>query len=243
VTLYKVTDANGHSGHGGSLQWSLPKDGSAGEWHEVMGALSLCSRGLHLTDDPVRWFQHGFRVFAVEADGVEGECSNDNARKVVARRVRLTRELTDAELIPLRILKYGDHEVKEGIVFASGFSTVTASGSSTVTASGFSTVTASGSSTVTAYDSSTVTAYDSSTVTAYGFSTVRAYDSSTVTAYGFSTVTAKNVVVVIARWGSATVKLEDRAVLVDQRGSAPIISTVAKATLKRRVKKQKKAVA
>ena len=90
----------------------------------------------------------------------------------------------------------GEHEVHDGVWYASGSATVKAYGSATVTAYDSATVTAYNSATVTAYDSATVTAYGSATVkasgsatvTASGSDTVKAYDSATVTAYGSATV-------------------------------------------------------
>ena len=82
--LYKVTGPGGASGHGGSLQWSLPTADGPGEWHEVDGPLELCRRGLHLTWDPVRWYAAGYEVYEVEADGLGEEAAAD--RKIVCRR-------------------------------------------------------------------------------------------------------------------------------------------------------------
>ena len=159
--LYKVL-VDGKSFHGGNHTWSLPHDGKPGDWHEVPST-ELCKRGFHLTTEPAQWWGNGAKVWAVEAE----DLGDERVAKIVARRVRVLREVTDeAELRALRIVVSGEHEVRDGVWVASG--------SSTVTAYDFSTVRASGSSTVTAYDSSTVTAYDFSTVTTplhYGLTT------------------------------------------------------------------------
>jgi len=165
--LYKVTGANGESIHGGSLTWSLPKDGKPGAWAEVTGEIRACERGLHLVGAKhlLEWVKSGCRIFEVEAEGVIGDAETQT--KVVASRVRLVREIENEKVGEILVLRYGVHEVKSGVVLASG--------------------------------SSTVTAYDS------------------------STVTAVHKVVVVARWGSATVSLENSAVFVDQRGGRPVV--------------------
>ena len=215
--LYKVL-VGGKSCHGGDMEWSLPvqqPDGSwtPGAWHEVEGEIAMCSRGLHLTWEPIRWAKEGIDVHEVEAECVVGPEGDDDGCKVVARRCRLTRRLVDtAELAALYILLAGQHEVREGCWVAYGSATVRASGSATVRASGSATVRAYGSATVRAYGSATVRAYVSATVTASGSATVRAYDSATVTASGSATVTAS---------GSATVRASDSAT-VRAYGSATV---------------------
>src|SRR5690348_10891625 len=100
--LYKIL-VDGKSCHGGSMKWSLPDGDAPGEWHEVPGALAPCSRGLHLTDAPAWWWKNGAAAFLVEAEGVEGECSDATDHKVVARRVRLLRQLSEKELAALNV--------------------------------------------------------------------------------------------------------------------------------------------
>jgi len=97
VTLYKVLNADGESMHGGKLKWSLPRDGKPGDWHEEP-RVALCSKGLHLTDSPTRWGAESGRVFEVEAEGVSGSCDQAEDRKVVAKKVRLLREVTAADV-------------------------------------------------------------------------------------------------------------------------------------------------
>lgn len=99
VQLYKVL-RNGLSWHGGTFAWSLPTkndDGTwkPGDWHEVEGTIELCRHGLHLTDSPMQWYGEGATIYAVEAEGVVGLDKIESApdRKVVARRVRLMREV------------------------------------------------------------------------------------------------------------------------------------------------------
>jgi hypothetical protein len=208
--LYKVL-VDGKSCHSGSLTWSLPKDGQPGEWHEHVGELAFCSAGLHVTDDPARWWKPRCAVFLVEAEGVVGSCDDVEDRKAVARRVRLMREATRDELAALRIYLEGDVKAPtNGVVIASGSATVRAYGSATVRAYGSATVRASGSATVEAYGSATVRAYDSATVRAYGSATVEAYDSATVEAYDSATVRAYGSATVEAS-GSATVEAYDSA--------------------------------
>lgn len=111
VNLYKVL-ADGKSCSGGDLVWSLPSDdGKPGNWHEVEGPLVQCKNGLHLTPDPGNvWGQHHApEAYLVEAEGVEiGDPTRD--WEVVARRVRLVRRLTWAELAEFGITPDGiDH--------------------------------------------------------------------------------------------------------------------------------------
>ena len=143
--LYKLTGALGESIHGGSLTWSLPRGSTPGAWVEVTGEIRACERGLHLVGAKhlLEWVKSGCRIFEVEAEGVIGDA--DTQTKVVASRVRLVREIENEKVGEILVLRYGVHEVKSGIVLASGSSMVRASGSSTVTASDSSTVTAYGS--------------------------------------------------------------------------------------------------
>jgi hypothetical protein len=205
--LYKVL-VNGASCHGGALKWSLPTQTATGKWRpgawaEVVGDIVLCSNGLHLTDDPARWWVTGAECYEVEAEGVVGSCDADPNRKVAARRVRLVRALSDADLADLRVLRFGEHEIKTGIVAVDRSAQVTACGSAQVTAC------------------------DSAQVTACGSAQVTACDSAQVTACGSAQVTAIHKVVVTSYWGSATVSLADRAVHVDQRGATPTVTTAA----------------
>jgi hypothetical protein len=206
---------SGASWHGGSRVWSLPQsqpDGSVtpGEWTPAVRP-RLCSSGWHLTTEPARWWgaEGDVRAYLAEWDGAVARVEGED--KFAVERCRLLRELTPDELATCGVFLSGEHEVRAGIAWASGSSTVTASGSSTVRAYDSSTVTAYGSSTVTAYDSSTVRAYGGDLGEGlrlldgdglrlldgdlrlldgdYDSSTVRAYGSSTVTAYGSSTVT------------------------------------------------------
>ena len=112
-----------------------------------------------------------------------------------------------------RTLKGGEHEVKDGVWFATDSATVRATGSATVRAYDSATVRAYDSATVRAYDSATVRATDSATVRATGSATVEATDSATVEAYGSATVRA---------YGSATVRATDSAT-VEAYDSATVI--------------------
>ena len=122
--------------HGGSFVWSLPKDGHPGEWHEVSGELHICSNGLHVTNEPAKWFAVGASVYAVECEEFGGQKDD----KAVFRRVRLTRELTCDELRDLRIAGDGEWFITSGIAFAFGSCKVVARGNSQVVASDNSTI-------------------------------------------------------------------------------------------------------
>ena len=168
--LYKVL-VGGASCHGGDLRWSLPKrEGETwmpGEWHEVEGDLERCSNGLHLTSDPARWWKPNCEIFLVEAEDFDGD--EDEDAKVVARRVRLLRQLSDEELIDLRIFRSGQHQATGDKAYvASGSASVRASGSASVRASGSASVRASDSASVEASDSASVEAWDSASVRASG---------------------------------------------------------------------------
>ena len=227
--LFKVLSATGASCHGGSMQWSLPDGEKPGQWHEIDGPTVMCRKGFHLTDDPKKWWVDGARVFVVEAEDITGSLEIEADRKVVARKVRLLREATPAELEALCVFFVGYHEIKTGIGIASGSATVTASGSATVTAYDSATVTASGSASVTASGSASVRASGSATVRASGSATVRASDSASVTASGSATVMATDLVVVAIypySWNrDIKVDLAKRATLVDQRGDHTVVRT------------------
>jgi hypothetical protein len=141
LKLYKVVSATGESIHGGSMKWSLPVGKKAGAWHEVTGALTKCSNGLHLTTEPARWWKKGARCFEVEAEGVIDEPDGDC--KVVARRVRMVREIVLGGLVALNIFTSGVHHVAAGVAIASGSASVKAYGSASVEAYGSASVEAS----------------------------------------------------------------------------------------------------
>ena len=69
--LYKVLVA-GESCHGGSLKWSLPTKNPEtgkyrpGAWQHVSGNVSMCSRGLHLTEQPEKWLKVGCEIFRAQ---------------------------------------------------------------------------------------------------------------------------------------------------------------------------------
>lgn len=111
VKLYKVL-VDGKSCSGGALVWSLPTDKGPGDWHEVEGPLVQCRNGLHLTPDPSTVWREDAEAYLAEAEGIEiGVAGRD--REVVARRVRLLRRLTWAELAAFGITPDGiDHRAK-----------------------------------------------------------------------------------------------------------------------------------
>lgn len=107
---------NGRSCHGGNLVWSLPKrnpDGTwePGDWHEYAGPLEMCTQGIHLTGQPARWWLPGADCYEAEFEGAfcgeNGEPVVDDGHKLVCRRVRLLRKLSDAELLAYRICVFG----------------------------------------------------------------------------------------------------------------------------------------
>lgn len=101
TVLYKVlTDGCSPIG---TLEWSLPTKDKPGDWHEVAGDLVQCKNGLHLTSDPQRrWSGSQQECYLVET---EGELLHlpDWQDEYVARKVRLLRRLTWAELGALGI--------------------------------------------------------------------------------------------------------------------------------------------
>ena len=223
--LYKVL-VGGKSCHNGQLECSLPKNGDPGEWHEVDGELQLCYRGLHLTDDPAQWWEPDCKVYLVEAEGVLGTCEEREDRKVVARRVRLIRELDSKELEELRIYTSGNHVAKARRHIAYDSASVRAFDSASVRAYNSASVEAFYSASVEAYDSASVEAFDSASVRAYNSASVRAFysasveafDSASVEAFDSASVEAKDSVTVVTWWGKPGVKLlpKSRAVHVER---------------------------
>jgi hypothetical protein len=214
--LFKVL-VEGHGTHR-PMMYSLPKTDAPGDWHEVKGTLELCHNGLHLTSYPAAWWKTGAKVYLAEVDGETIGDHTTGDRKCAARKVRLLREATTAELAAGGILDGGTHEIDgkshDPRFFVQAFNSaqVTASGSAKVTAYDSAQVTASGSAKVTAYDSAKVTASGSAQVTAYDSAKVTAYDSAKVTASGSAQVTAS---------GSAKVTAYDSA-QVTASGSAKV---------------------
>ena len=213
--LYKVTDFEGRSCHGGTLQWPLPTqdaDGSwtPGDWQQVTGDLILCQNALHLTDQPAGWYQAAARCWRAEYRGeTVGEIDGGWQSKIGVREARL---VAPVEWDAVAVWTSGEHTLNAGIARASGSATVEASGSATVWAYG--------SATVEAYGSATVRAYDSATVRAYGSATVRASDSAMVEAYDSATV-------ISTPWhrNSAQVALSQMAAHVDRRGNRVVCRT------------------
>ena len=83
MTLYKVTDEQGRSMHGGTGRWT------PGRWRSVRGDLVPCRNGLHLCrpQDLVHWL--GPVIWEAEAEGELVEAED----KVVARRARVLRRV------------------------------------------------------------------------------------------------------------------------------------------------------
>ncbi len=107
-TLYKVL-VDGTSMYG-RLEWSLPTADGPGDWHEVEGDIVRCENGLHLTDNPVhRWREQG-ECYLVETEGPVLH-HPDWGDEHVARKVRLLRRLSWAELAEVGIRPRGDDEL------------------------------------------------------------------------------------------------------------------------------------
>ena len=224
MTLYKVL-VGSKSAQQRQHEWSMPvqaADGTwtPGEWSEIGGPIVKCQSGLHGTDEPARWWVDGAECYAVESEGVVGSLDDDLDRKIVCRRMRLLRRLTDAELAALNIYRDGQRTVTSGIVIVERRATVEAWGSAAVRASGSAAVRASGSATVEASGSATVEASGSATVEAWGSAAVRASGSATVEAWGSATVEASGSAAVRA-WGSAAVRASGSAT-VRASGSAAV---------------------
>ena len=102
---YKVLNRHGMSCYGGTLKWSLPKDGDPGKWHEVEGDLVRCQNGLHLISHPSHLGRNkGERVFIAEYDHAAGRLLGDSIELVV-RRARLLRECDTHEFNPSHAYK------------------------------------------------------------------------------------------------------------------------------------------
>ena len=86
MKLYKVL-VEGKSCHGGDLEWSLPKKGKPGEWHETKNA-RICSEGLHGTNDYIKWQKRDCEIYECEATPVEWDVD-----KFVTTRMRLLRKV------------------------------------------------------------------------------------------------------------------------------------------------------
>ena len=93
MTLYKIL-VNGKSCHGGDMAWSLPRETSPGhydpgQWMGVEGDLSICNRGIHLTNEPFNWYKWGCTAYEAEAEDFGGEQTAPH--KIVCRKARLIR--------------------------------------------------------------------------------------------------------------------------------------------------------
>jgi len=114
ATLYKVVGPHGEARNIPSgvpaFRWSLPTRRARGrwtpgEWHAVAPPILTCSRGLHVTTDPLMWLGDDVaaRIFVAEVDGQRGEERED---KIAVERARLVREVALIELFPgVRILR------------------------------------------------------------------------------------------------------------------------------------------
>jgi hypothetical protein len=98
MKLYKIL-VNEKSCHGGSLKWSLPKNGKSGKWHEVKGGLKICEKGIHLTTKIFNWYKWGCTAYEAEAkdiiDWQDGKCVCRKAR--LLKKVKHPKWWTDCE--------------------------------------------------------------------------------------------------------------------------------------------------
>lgn len=179
--LYKVLK-NGRSTYFIDFEWSLPSEEGPGQFHEYEGELKKCQSGFHLTRNPAHWFRQDFQVFLAEYQGeiIGLEKPIDlSLDKVVARKVRLIRQLTSKELEEFNIFYDGVHEVISEIAFACGTSTINAYDKSVIHACH--------NATVNAYDNCSVEAWNSSVVndyySKYSLTVIRSFDKSSIFHY------------------------------------------------------------
>ena len=114
------------------------------------------------------------------------------------------------KIVSARVFMSGEHEVRDGFVYAYGSASVEAYGSASVEAHD--------SASVYAYDSASVYAYDSARVCAHGSASVEAHESARVEAYDSASVYAPDSARVYAHGsarveahGSASVEAHDSA--------------------------------
>jgi len=103
--LYKVLK-DGKSCNGGTMQWSLPENGTPGEWLRVEGDLKMCERGIHLTREPFRWWVWGADLYEADAPAIV-ETRDD---KVLVREARLLRLLPKPDWL-LRTERFVSDEI------------------------------------------------------------------------------------------------------------------------------------
>ena len=93
MTLFKVTDADGHATNGGTPTFVYPLPGKRpGAWTPAVEKPVACSRGYHLTTHPLNYggLEEGSRIFLAEHRGavhVKGD-------KAAFESVRLVAEVT-----------------------------------------------------------------------------------------------------------------------------------------------------
>ena len=93
MTLFKVTDADGHATNGGTPTFVYPLPGKRpGAWTPAVDKPVACSRGYHLTTHPLNYggLDEGSRIFLAEHRGavhVKGD-------KAAFESVRLVAEVT-----------------------------------------------------------------------------------------------------------------------------------------------------
>jgi hypothetical protein len=93
MTLFKVTDSEGHATNGGAPAFAYPLPGKRpGAWTPAVEKPVACSRGYHLTTHPLNYggLREGSRIFLAEHRGavhVQGD-------KAAFESVRLVAEVT-----------------------------------------------------------------------------------------------------------------------------------------------------
>ena len=89
MKTWKVLDENGKPFHGGSGQYSLPKNGKPGGWMPKIDNVIVCQRGYHSLrkTDVVHWF--GPTIWEAETRGPLVKQDN----KIVSSEIRIVRKL------------------------------------------------------------------------------------------------------------------------------------------------------
>ncbi len=226
-TAYKIL-RKGHSCHGGSHVWGLPKlkkDGTytPGRW-TPRESPKACSQGWHLTRVLGDWWgiEDDYEAYLAEYRG-EVDKGHVGKSKFAVQQCRLLRPLTSKELARHGIYRDGIHNTRScrvKVFFASGTATVvvhegevTAGGKAKVSLYSTSSCRASGRAVVYAYDNTMVEAIEKVTVVAADDASVIATGAAKVQADDSATVTVLQLASVIAH-GSAKVTCAERSKVV-----------------------------
>lgn len=84
------------------MTWSLPKNGKPGKWMQVTTPIQLCVSGLHLTTEPVLWYnpwRQQIYLVEVHKKAIRRWDYNNLGRtdKVAVSKCRLIRRLSSKE--------------------------------------------------------------------------------------------------------------------------------------------------